>query len=83
MRYPQFTDAALGMEFVLVKGGCFEMGDTAGDGDNDSEVATVSLIVGVPATSGRSGASPMKPSCFTRSSPRCGGVSGNESVAMP
>jgi formylglycine-generating enzyme required for sulfatase activity len=32
---PTFTDAALGMEFVLVKGGCFEMGDTAGDGDND------------------------------------------------
>jgi len=30
-----FTDAALGMEFVLVTGGCFEMGDTVGDGDND------------------------------------------------
>lgn len=27
-----FTDAATGMEFVFVKGGCYEMGDTFGDG---------------------------------------------------
>jgi len=30
-----FRDAATGMEFVLVKGGCFEMGDTLGGGDTD------------------------------------------------
>jgi formylglycine-generating enzyme required for sulfatase activity len=28
-----FTYAAMGMEFVFVKGGCFEMGDTSGDND--------------------------------------------------
>ncbi|MCX5813895.1 MAG: SUMF1/EgtB/PvdO family nonheme iron enzyme [Proteobacteria bacterium] len=27
-----FTDSVTGMEFVLVKGGCFQMGDTFGDG---------------------------------------------------
>ncbi len=27
-----FTDPATGMEFVLVKGGCYQMGDTFGDG---------------------------------------------------
>jgi sulfatase modifying factor 1 len=27
-----FTDTATGMEFVFVKGGCYEMGDTFGDG---------------------------------------------------
>jgi sulfatase modifying factor 1 len=29
---PNFIDAATGMEFVFVKGGCFQMGDTFGDG---------------------------------------------------
>ena len=29
---PGHTDAITGMEFVFVKGGCFEMGDTLGDG---------------------------------------------------
>jgi sulfatase modifying factor 1 len=29
---PTYTDPATGMEFVLVKGGCFEMGDIFGDG---------------------------------------------------
>jgi formylglycine-generating enzyme required for sulfatase activity len=29
---PTYTDPATGMEFVLVKGGCFEMGDIYGDG---------------------------------------------------
>lgn len=28
-----FTDPTTGMEFVLVPGGCFQMGDTFGDGD--------------------------------------------------
>lgn len=28
-----YTDPSTGMEFVLIKGGCFEMGDSAGDGD--------------------------------------------------
>ena len=30
-------DPATGMEFVLVKGGCFPMGDTFGDGNNDEK----------------------------------------------
>jgi formylglycine-generating enzyme required for sulfatase activity len=30
-----FRDSNTGMEFVLVKGGCYEMGDTFGDGDKD------------------------------------------------
>jgi sulfatase modifying factor 1 len=29
---PAYTDPVTGMEFVLVKGGCFEMGDVFGDG---------------------------------------------------
>jgi formylglycine-generating enzyme required for sulfatase activity len=29
---PKFRDPATGMEFVLVKGGCFKMGDNFGDG---------------------------------------------------
>jgi formylglycine-generating enzyme required for sulfatase activity len=30
-------DAVTGLEFVFVKGGCFEMGDSIGDGDNDEK----------------------------------------------
>jgi formylglycine-generating enzyme required for sulfatase activity len=29
------TDAVIGMEFVLVKGGCYQMGDTFGDGNTE------------------------------------------------
>jgi len=32
-----FTDPATGMEFVFVPGGCYEMGDTFGDGDADEK----------------------------------------------
>ena len=32
-----YTDSATGMEFVLVKGGCYEMGDTFGDGYKDEK----------------------------------------------
>lgn len=32
-----YRDPATGMEFVLVKGGCFEMGDTFGDGESDEK----------------------------------------------
>jgi len=32
-----FTDPVAGMEFVFVKGGCFQMGDTFGDGDSDEK----------------------------------------------
>jgi len=32
-----FTDAATGVEFVFVKGGCYEMGDTFGDGEADEK----------------------------------------------
>jgi formylglycine-generating enzyme required for sulfatase activity len=32
-----FRDAATGMEFVFVKGGCYEMGDTFGDGKADEK----------------------------------------------
>lgn len=32
-----FTDAATGMEFVFIKGGCYEMGDTFGDGEGDEK----------------------------------------------
>ena len=31
----EWKDPYLGMEFVWVKGGCYEMGDTFGDGDSD------------------------------------------------
>ena len=32
-----FTDPVTGMEFVFVKGGCFQMGDTFGDGNSDEK----------------------------------------------
>ena len=32
-----FTDAKTGMEFVFVKGGCYQMGDTFGGGDGDEK----------------------------------------------
>jgi formylglycine-generating enzyme required for sulfatase activity len=32
-----FTDPATGMEFVLVPGGCYRMGDTFGDGSSDEK----------------------------------------------
>jgi formylglycine-generating enzyme required for sulfatase activity len=32
-----FTDPVTGMEFVFVKGGCFQMGDTFGDGYKDEK----------------------------------------------
>ncbi|MEI7671772.1 MAG: SUMF1/EgtB/PvdO family nonheme iron enzyme [Deltaproteobacteria bacterium] len=32
-----FTDATTGMEFVFVKGGCYEMGDTFGGGSGDEK----------------------------------------------
>ncbi len=31
---PAFTDPFTAMEFILVKGGCFQMGDNFGEGDN-------------------------------------------------
>ncbi len=32
-----YSDTETGMELVLVKGGCYEMGDTFGDGDDDEK----------------------------------------------
>jgi sulfatase modifying factor 1 len=32
-----YRDSTTGMEFILVKGGCFEMGDTFGDGNADEK----------------------------------------------
>ncbi|MBI3752633.1 MAG: SUMF1/EgtB/PvdO family nonheme iron enzyme [Deltaproteobacteria bacterium] len=32
-----YTDPATGMEFVFVKGGCFQMGNTFGDGESDEK----------------------------------------------
>ncbi|MBI5750493.1 MAG: formylglycine-generating enzyme family protein [Nitrospinae bacterium] len=32
-----FKDPVTGMEFVFVKGGCYQMGDTFGDGDDDEK----------------------------------------------
>jgi len=32
-----FTDATTGMEFVFVKGGCYEMGDAFGDGEGEEK----------------------------------------------
>jgi formylglycine-generating enzyme required for sulfatase activity len=32
-----FTDRVTGMEFVFIKGGCFQMGDTFGDGTNNEK----------------------------------------------
>jgi formylglycine-generating enzyme required for sulfatase activity len=34
---PNWNDPETGMEFVFVKGGCFQMGDTFGDGDIDEK----------------------------------------------
>ena len=34
---PTWEDPVTGMEFVFIKGGCFEMGDTFGDGDKDEK----------------------------------------------
>lgn len=34
---PVYTDPVTGMEFVFVKGGCYQMGDTFGDGDSDEK----------------------------------------------
>ena len=38
-RIKEFKDTVTGMEFVFVKGGCYEMGDTFGDGDSDEKPA--------------------------------------------
>ena len=41
---PLYTDPVTGMEFVLVKGGCYQMGDTFGDGNpNEKPVHEVCL----------------------------------------
>ncbi|MBI5196649.1 MAG: SUMF1/EgtB/PvdO family nonheme iron enzyme, partial [Nitrospirae bacterium] len=32
-----YTDPLTGMEFIFVKGGCYQMGDTFGDGNNDEK----------------------------------------------
>ncbi|MDP2681682.1 MAG: SUMF1/EgtB/PvdO family nonheme iron enzyme [Deltaproteobacteria bacterium] len=46
----EFADPTTGMEFVFVKGGCFQMGDTFGDGDNSEkpvhEVCVDALYMG-------------------------------------
>ncbi len=34
---PTWSDPKTGIEFVLIKGGSFDMGDTFGDGDNDEK----------------------------------------------
>lgn len=34
---PGFTDSTTGMEFVIIKGGCFKMGDSYGDGESDEK----------------------------------------------
>jgi formylglycine-generating enzyme required for sulfatase activity len=36
-RPKEYPDPATGMEFVFVKGGCYPMGDTFGDGDSDEQ----------------------------------------------
>jgi formylglycine-generating enzyme required for sulfatase activity len=36
-RTGNYTDPETGMEFVLVKGGCYQMGDTFGDGSDDEK----------------------------------------------
>lgn len=33
----EFKDTATGMEFIFVKGGCYQMGDTFGDGESDEK----------------------------------------------
>ncbi len=33
----EFTDPATGMEFVYIRGGCYQMGDICGDGDADEK----------------------------------------------
>lgn len=40
---PSFIDPVTNMEFILVKGGCFEMGDSFGEGDNDEPLHHVCL----------------------------------------
>jgi formylglycine-generating enzyme required for sulfatase activity/class 3 adenylate cyclase len=35
--FKKWVELTTGMEFVLVEGGCFQMGNTLGDGDNDEE----------------------------------------------
>lgn len=35
--YYSYTDPVTVMEFVFVKGGCYEMGDTFGDGQSDEK----------------------------------------------
>lgn len=37
VRVGRFTDTVTGMEFIFVKGGCFQMGDTFGDGKPDEK----------------------------------------------
>ncbi|MEK6590389.1 MAG: SUMF1/EgtB/PvdO family nonheme iron enzyme, partial [Nitrospinota bacterium] len=32
-----YKDAVTGMEFIFIKRGCYQMGDTSGDGDNDEK----------------------------------------------
>jgi formylglycine-generating enzyme required for sulfatase activity len=34
---PTWKDSVVGMEFVFIRGGCFEMGDTFGDGNSDEK----------------------------------------------
>ena len=36
-RKSNYTDSETGMKFVLVKGGCYQMGDTFGDGNSDEK----------------------------------------------
>lgn len=36
-REGNYTDPETGMEFVFVKGGCYQMGDTFGDGESDEK----------------------------------------------
>ncbi len=44
IRGKEFRESVTGMEFMLVKGGCFEMGDTFKEGEADeSPVHTVCL----------------------------------------
>lgn len=40
-----FTDAVTGMEFVLVKGGCYQMGDNFGDGIPEEELPVHEVCV--------------------------------------
>lgn len=40
----EFTDSSTGMKFVFVKGGCFEMGDTLGDGFEDEKPVHIACV---------------------------------------